>query len=145
MAYMSQEKKAEIAAALKLVMPKGWKYSLAVRHHSTLVLNITAAPVDLLDQVKAASADRANRFGHDDYLRNATHLDVNPYHWRDLFTDPQTLATFELIFAALNDGNFDKSDSSTDYFHVGWYVDVNLGRFDRPFVNTAAEPMQVAA
>lgn len=30
MAYMDQEKKAKIAAALKKVMPKDWKYSLSV-------------------------------------------------------------------------------------------------------------------
>jgi hypothetical protein len=29
MAYVDQDKKAKIAAALKPVMPKGWKYTLA--------------------------------------------------------------------------------------------------------------------
>jgi phenolic acid decarboxylase len=44
MAYVNQEKKAKI---LKKVMPKGWKYSLAVRNHSTIVCTIKSAPVDL--------------------------------------------------------------------------------------------------
>ena len=48
MAYMNQEKKAKIAAALKTVVPKGWKYSLAVRNHSSIVMNIKSAPVDLV-------------------------------------------------------------------------------------------------
>lgn len=48
MAYMSQEKKAKIAAKLKQVIPHDWKYSLAVHHHSTIILRISAAPVDLV-------------------------------------------------------------------------------------------------
>ena len=48
MAHMNQEKKARIAAALKPVMPAGWKYSLAVRHSSTIVCTISEASFDLL-------------------------------------------------------------------------------------------------
>lgn len=36
MAYMAQEKKAKIAEALKLVVPKGWKYHLSVKNHSSI-------------------------------------------------------------------------------------------------------------
>jgi hypothetical protein len=35
MAWMNQKRKAALAAGLKRVLPKGWKYSLAVRDHST--------------------------------------------------------------------------------------------------------------
>ena len=47
MAYMNQEKKKIIASALKEVMPKDWKYSLSVEHHSVIHLNIKSAPFDL--------------------------------------------------------------------------------------------------
>lgn len=43
MAYVSKEKKQKIAAALKTVMPKGWRWSLAINHGS-----IASAPVDLM-------------------------------------------------------------------------------------------------
>lgn len=48
MAYVSKEKKQKIAAALKTVMPKGWRWSLAINHGSTLILTIASAPVDLM-------------------------------------------------------------------------------------------------
>lgn len=48
MAWMNHERKAALAAGLKKVMPKGSKYSLAVRHHSTLVLTISKAPIDMV-------------------------------------------------------------------------------------------------
>jgi hypothetical protein len=142
MAYMNQERKARIAHALKAVIPKGWKYSLAVQNHSTIVLTIAAAPVDLLGQMQAVSAERAREGGREDYLAGATHIAPNPYYWRESGLD---VGVWEPILAALNDGNHDRSDPMTDYFDVGWYVEVNIGQWNRPFVNLAAEPQQVAA
>jgi hypothetical protein len=37
------------------------------------------------------------------------------------------------VFAEMNDGNWDKSDIQSDYFNVGWYVDVNIGRWNKPY------------
>jgi hypothetical protein len=38
---------------------------------------------------------------------------------------------------ALNCDNYDNSDSMTDYFDVGHYVDLNIGKWDKPFVCTS--------
>ena len=29
--------------------------------------------------------------------------------------------------------NHDRSDSMTDYFDVGWWVDINLGKYGKPY------------
>lgn len=128
MAYMNQERKAKIKEALKQAIPSDWKWSLAVRHHSTIVLNIAAAPVNLV-------AEYANRRCSDEVrasMLQSMSCDVNPYHWREHF-EGDLGTTFDNIFAALNDGNHDRSDLQTDYHDVGWYVDVNLGRWNKPF------------
>ena len=41
--------------------------------------------------------------------------------------------------AAMNDGNWDKSDVQTDYFNVGWYTDIVVGNKgnNKPYVYTA--------
>lgn len=128
MAYMNQEKKAAIAADLKTVIPSEWKYSLSVRHHSTIVLTIASAPFELIKAMKPSQwFDPAT----------ATWIDVNPYHYREHFADECVADVFDRIFAALNKGNHDRSDSHTDYFDVGWYVEVCLGRYNKPFVCTA--------
>lgn len=136
MAYMNQERKAAINAELKRVIPKSWKWSLAVRHHSTIVLTIAAAPVDLIAVIPE----------NDYYKHDRGHCDLNPYHWRTHASDAdaETVAIFEAIFAALFRGNHDRSDVMTDYFDVGWYVDVRIGQWNKPFVCTAM-PQQVAA
>jgi hypothetical protein len=127
MAYMNQEKKSKIAAALKQVVPAGWKYSLAVRHHSSIVMTISAAPVDLIGAHKKS-----------EYFDPATetYTTVNNYHFRSHLADQSVADTFEKIFAALNIDNFDESDIMTDYFHVGHYVDLNIGSWNKPFMVT---------
>ena len=49
MAYVSQEKKKELAPGIKAVLKKyGMKGTLAVRHHSSLVCNIKRGKLDIL-------------------------------------------------------------------------------------------------
>ena len=33
----------------------------------------------------------------------------------------------------MNDGNHDNSEIQYDYFDVGWYIDVNIGRWNQPY------------
>jgi hypothetical protein len=124
MAYVDQQKKAKIATALKAVMPKGWKFSLAVNNHSTIVLTISAAPVNLIAALVPS-----------EYRKPETMTYAQIYHKRidECFNDAEITATFEKISEALNLENFDKSDSMTDYFHVGHYVDINVGKWNKPF------------
>lgn len=123
MAYMNQEKKAKIAARLKKVMPKGWKYSLAVRNHSSIVLTIKSAPVDLLEGYRKNLGDRMN---------GVNYMQVNHYHLYHGF-EGKLLKKMEEIVMVLNTDNYDNSDIQTDYFDVGHYVDVNIGRWNKPF------------
>jgi hypothetical protein len=121
MAWMNQERKAALAAGLKKVLPKGWNYSLAVRHHSTLVLTISEAPIDLVAQ--SLFSDEQKKRGY---------IDVNQYHIEGVFSG-SLLKTFTAIRDAMMVGNHDNSDPMTDYFDVGWYIDINVGRWDKPF------------
>lgn len=132
MAYMNQEKKAKIAAQLKLVVPKSWKYSLSVRNHSTICMTIASAPINLIEAYLSRDCSDDVR---ESCLRKMN-ADVNPYHWHKSF-EGDLLETFTKIFDALNIDNFDKSDIQSDYFHVGHYVDVELGKWNKPFVVTA--------
>jgi hypothetical protein len=131
MAYMSQENKAKIAAVLKVVIPADWKWSLAVRDHSTICLTIASAPVDLVASYASRGMEEASRAAA---VRKG-HVDVNQHHWKDHF-NPELVDVFEKVFEALNLDNHDRSDSMTDYFDVGHYVRVSIGRWDKPFVLT---------
>jgi hypothetical protein len=95
-----------------------------------LVLNISAGDIDFIGNYN----ETVNTMRGD---RKAEHyLDVNPYWFQDHFSGVAKECLKE-IFTAMNDGNWDKSDIQTDYFNVGWYVDVNVGRWDKPYQLTA--------
>jgi len=38
---------------------------------------------------------------------------------------------------AMNVGNYDRSDMQSDYFDVGFYIDINVGNWDKPYILTA--------
>ena len=127
MAYVSKEDKAKIAAALKQVVPAGWKYSLAVQRHSTIVMTISAAPFDLI-----------GAFEPSEYFNPETvkHVGVSNPHYRSRLKDKCVADTFEAIFKALNTDNYNNSDVMTDYHDVGHYVGLQIGKWDKPFVVT---------
>ena len=130
-AYMNQERKATLAAALRAALVgSGLKYTLAVRNHSTLCMNITSGPVDFIgDRTEKGPAHNTPR---DEYL------DINPYWYREHFTG-KSLEILTKIFNALNIGNHDRSDMQSDYFDVGWYVDVNVGHWNKPYTFTGCQ------
>ena len=121
MAYMSQEKKAKIAPAVKAILKKyNVKASLAVRNHMTFVLNVKQGPIDFINDF--GNSEDAKKFG----------IQVNPYWYHEHFVGESRKFLTEVI-TAMNDGNHDRSDIQTDYFDVGWYVDVNIGQWNKPY------------
>ena len=137
MAYVSQELKAKLAPSIRAVCKKyGVKASVAVRNHSTLVLNIKQGNIDFIenyietDKVK----DYCNYMGVADVasIRKNQNLQVNPYYYKDHFSG-RALKFLKEVMPIMNDGNWDKSDIQTDYFNVGWYVDVNIGKWNKPY------------
>lgn len=135
MAYMNPARKSVIAAALKSIIPAGWKYSLSVDNHSSIVLTIAAAPVDLLGEIRRVSNSQPEN--SDSPIPEMTHSSINHHYLARQF-EGETLALFRRIDAAMHDGNHNNSDIQTDYFDVGWYVDINIGRWNKPFICTHA-------
>lgn len=132
MAYMSQENKAKIAPAIKAILKKyNVKASLSVRNHMTLALNVKSGSIDFIGNFNKTVEAQPGGF------RNGTpaegSLQVNPYWFQDHF-DGVAKKFLKEVLDAMNMGNWDKSDSQSDYFNVGWYVDVNIGKWDTPYV-----------
>lgn len=123
MAYVSQELKAKIAPQVKAILKKyKVKGSLAVYNHSTLVLNIKEGALDFYKDY--GQTERGS-------------IQVNPYHYKSHF-EGKSKAFLSEVVPAMNAGNWDKSDSQSDYFNVGWYVGVNIGKWNKPYVKEAA-------
>lgn len=119
MAYYNQERKAAVAPKIKALLKEyGMKGSLAVRNHSTVVLNLKSGPID---------------FGQDEHRG---YIQVNTY-WIHEHYEGVAREFLQRAVTILMQGNHNNSDIQTDYFDVGWYVDINVGRWDKPYVLAA--------
>jgi hypothetical protein len=65
-------------------------------------------------------------------IRKNRSLDVNPYWYQEHF-DGKAKSFLKEVLAAMNSGNHNNSDVQSDYFDVGWYVDVNIGSWNKPY------------
>jgi len=137
MAYMNQEKKATIAAQVKPIFKKyDVKGSLAVRNHSTIVVNIKSGSLDFIGNYNALQIARRD-IGRDAHIVTQEYMDVNPYWYQEHF-DGVCKEFFEELFAAVKSAEwYNNSDAVIDYFDTAYYFDVNVGRWNKPYELTA--------
>ena len=117
MAYMNQEMKATIEPNVKAILKEyKVKGSLSVKDHCKLVLNISEGVIDF------------------DIKKEETpgYIQVNPYWFKNHFNGIAK-EFLTKIYDALNNGNHDNSNIQIDYFDVGWYVNVNIGKWNKPY------------
>jgi hypothetical protein len=112
MAYMNQEKKARIATKIKPLLKRyGLKGSLAVRNHSTIVLNLKSGKID---------------FGGD-------RIQVNTYWAHEHYEGTAKEFLVQAIKALKSADWYDESDAQVDYFNTAYYVDINVGQWNKPY------------
>ena len=118
MAYMNQAKKAAMAPAIKAVLKKyGMTGTLSVNNLSTLVLTMSKGPLDVFSDCVAT---------HSDYIQ------VNEFWYKSHFTGKTLEFLLELI-PVMMVGNHNNSDIQSDYFDVGFYIDVTFGKWNKPY------------
>jgi hypothetical protein len=112
MAYMSQENKKALTPGIQAVLKKhNMKGTVAIRHHSTLVVTIQKGLIDFK--------------GKDN---------VNEYYIAENYAKNPAARDFLLeLKEAMNVGNHDRSDSMSDYFDVGWWISINIGKWNKPY------------
>ena len=134
MAYMSQENKAVIAAKIKPILAKyGVKGSLSVCNHSTIVLTLKSGKIDFIENLNRVCGSSHYQTSNGFRPETRDYVDVNPYWYKDHF-DGKAKKFLDEALRVLNTGNHDNSDSQTDYFDVGWYVDVKVGKWNKPYI-----------
>ena len=124
MAYMNQEKKAVIKAALdKVLKARGFKFSLRVDHYSSITCTIAAGPVDF----------------------KTYYEQVNLYWLDDHYTGDALQVLKDCRDALQAAGYYDRSDAQIDYFDTAYYMHLNIGAWDKPYKITAPTMRQAAA
>jgi hypothetical protein len=63
---------------------------------------------------------------------------VNPYWFRDHFTGDASAFLTDAMAALQSAGWYDRTDVRTDYFDTAYYVEINVGTWEKPYQLTAA-------
>jgi len=122
MTYISKEQKDAKAVELRaLAKEYGIKATVARKHSTELVLNISGGKIDFFGS-----------YGDVDTNYSSSYIQVNEYHIERDFTG---IAQEFLLKAheIMNEGNYNNSDAMTDYFDRGWYVSINIGQWNKPY------------
>ena len=139
MAYVSQELKSKVSPQIKAICKKyKVKASIAVRHHSTLVLNVKSGKIDFIENYIKTDADKvvANKMSPDTiaHIRKNQSLDVNTYWAHEHYSGKAKQFLTEMISAMKGPDFFDHTDAQSDYFHCSHYIDINIGKWDKPYI-----------
>ena len=122
MAYIKTEEVAAIRGQLKEKF-KGLKFSVRKQHHSSVSVTIKAGNVDFSDILDDNGYAQINQYWLN---RTGKHEHLFEEIYKVIKTAP----------ASVEGGRewFDDSDSMTDYFHTAFYMSVNVGSCDNPYV-----------
>lgn len=131
MAYIDQDKKAELAVGIKAVLKKyGMRGTISIRHHMALVVTVKSGSLDIIGNWYETGIKNGD---FDNNKEKPTSLDVNYYYIEEHYTGLVKDFLLELKGAMLGCGWYDNSDIMSDYFDTAWYIDINIGKWDKPY------------
>lgn len=132
MAYMNQERKAQLAPAIKAVLKKYNVKGTISTDSNSLKVTIREGALDFISEANRANQEYSERRGQMFYPVKG-HYQANAYR-RDDYAD-NTVGEFfkELTVAMRGDLWYDRSDIQSDYFETAYYMSINVGRWDKPY------------
>jgi hypothetical protein len=136
MAYVTQEVITKARAALKVLNKEyGVKATLSGKNDSTLYLTIAEGSIDFIGNY--CENVKAKRIQHDtqqviDWVTKEQNISVNQYYLDSSFSGV-ALEYLEKAKAIMYVDHWDKSDIQSDYFHCAYYVNINVGRWNKPY------------
>jgi hypothetical protein len=112
MAYISKEQVKETRDKLKTL--KGCKFSVTRTHYSSINVSILTALIELRNNIERDCEQ------------------VNQYHI-DSRDNKDSIEFLNTVHDIVNEGNYNNSDAQSDYFDVGFYVNISIGMWNKPF------------
>ncbi len=108
MAFISKERVKEVREELKKTFP-AFKFSVRVDGYTAIRVTLLSGPVKFIE----SDYSGINHF----YPEKYDHADV-----------------LKGMIEIINKGNYTRHDHGMDYADVGFYVTINQGAWDRPYV-----------
>jgi len=120
MAYVTSQQIKQTREALKIAFPD-FKFMVRKSHAGSTSINVSimSGPLDF-DSPKGGRT-------------------VNQYHV-GMHYEPHVIPLLEAVIKVIKFGSerqwYDRSDAMTDYFDTAFYLDVEMGRWGKPYVKT---------
>lgn len=128
---------------VKTKYPK-YRFSVTKQSVSSIRVSLMSGPVSPLatpDESKVHGKDLTR--GLEDFMKRWNYtvekqtFGVNHYYIDDsVFLTDEAKVMFKDIVKFVQSFNYDDSDAQTDYFDTNFYLNVEVGKWDRPFITT---------
>lgn len=139
MAWVQKETIDKVRAALKVLNKEyGMKTSVSGTNSSSLKVRIVSGKIDFvqnrLDMLEADTRySEAEKENHRLYLTKFNSgIQVNHY-WLDTSFSGLALEYLEKVKAIMSVDHWDKSDVQSDYFHCAYYMNIDIGAWNKPY------------
>ncbi len=114
-AYIRKGKIEQVKKDLKLTFPE-FEFSIIKPNYSSIIVYILSGPIQLTDDL----------YGYEE---------VNHYNLKNQYrNNPEVLGFLEKVYDIVNKGNYSKYYKKLDYLDIGFYINICIGQYDKPYV-----------
>ena len=150
--YSNDLSMADLAVIFRAYVRKHWpqcKFSVTRKNYDSFYIALMQAPFspwcDLDDPEVKMEIERRkmeNPYYDPEHPIKEGYKHINHcYIESDLLLSPTARVLFKDICAFMQSYNFDYSDSQIDYFHTNFYINLEIGKWNKPFVQKGNMPM----
>ena len=136
MAYVTPEIINKARADLKVLNKEyNMKATLSGKGGSSLRLSISEGSIDFIESYCKTILQKERLIDAEDYANSArqeSYLQVNHYYLEESF-DGKALEYLEKAKEVMTALHWDDSDVMTDYFSCAFYIDMRIGKWDKPY------------
>jgi hypothetical protein len=139
MAWVQKDTVTKVREGLKILNKEyGMKTSVSGTNSSSLKVRILSGKIDFVQNrldmlegdMRYSEEEKAN---HRLYLTKFNSgIQVNHY-WLDTSFSGLALEYLEKVKAIMSVDHWDKSDIQSDYFNCAYYMNIDIGKWDKPY------------
>lgn len=137
MAYITSEQIKSFRNQIKAAFPasKGWKWSVTKKHHSSVICALMQFPAGYDFAIKREGNDTSNPL----------YSQLNHYYLDNSGLGKKEIAVLKKVKEILHSEHWDESDIMTDYFNCAYYVNMHIGKWDKPATQAPAKAKKPAS
>ena len=124
-----------IAPVIKEILKKyNLKGSLAISDHMKLVLNIKSGAIDFISERNTNTKAVCERRGDTFIPTTKDYISICENYFHETFVGTTADCLNELYTALKGDEYVNEDVSQTDYFYRSHFIEMNIGKWDKPYV-----------